>query len=324
MSFHIAFVWSIDLGSAAKHRTSAPVARFDILEEDRLTERPVLVKMATEKNNTRSEVSQAQQNGSASDDMASQPKPGFAATLREVTTANRSNQHLYITGLRGILVIQSFLWTYFHTFIPTLTSSSTPGPVYQDILRDIFSVPLWNDSLIYNFFIILSMRTIAVSFLQNPTGQTYAATVIRRIVRMTLILCIGSGLATAIFSQIGVDFINDFKTKLPNQTIQTPVKTYDAISAWNSLFDLFWITTEFFSQAANTFWPTRTLWVPSIIYFQVFQSRCLARLKTDFCSHSPSTSSWSSCHSPGRIGTSRGCSCSVSDPSGWVTGDGIR
>ena len=230
--------------------------------------------MATEKKASSNEATQVEQNGPSSDEVARQPKPGFSATLREVTTANRSGQHLYITGLRGILVVQSFLWTYFHTFLPTLTSKTTPGPVYQDLLREIFSVPLWNDSLIYNFFVILSMRTIAVSFLQNPTGQTYAATVIRRIVRMTLILCIASGLATAIFSQIGVDFINDFKARLPNQTIQTPVKTYDAIAAWNSLFDLFWITTDFFSQAANTFWPTRTLWVPSIIYFQVCRPSC--------------------------------------------------
>lgn len=196
-------------------------------------------------------------------------KAGFLTHVRRATTASRSSQHLYITGLRGILVLQSFLWTFFITFIPTLAASTTPGPVYQDILREILQVPLWNYSLIYNFFIILSMRTICVSFLTNPTGQTYAATVIRRVVRLVIVLCVASGMAMLIFSQIGVGFIDDFKASLPNKSIRTPAVVIDGGAAIGSLFDLFWLTRDFYTQAANTFWPTSTLWVSSVIYYQV-------------------------------------------------------
>lgn len=197
------------------------------------------------------------------------PQHGPIPAAKRLVTVDRTNQHLHLTGLRGILVVESFFWTFFELFIPTLVSDSTSGPEYQSFLRRILSVPLWNADLIHNFFIILSMRTICTSFLENPTGQTYAATVIRRIVRMVVILCIGSGMATLILTQIGTGYIDNFKTQLPNHTVKTPAKAHDAVAAFNSLFDLFWITTDFYTQAANRFFPSATLWVPSIIYFQV-------------------------------------------------------
>lgn len=195
---------------------------------------------------------------------------GCVASFQRMTTAKQSGHHVYITGLRGILVVQSFFWTFFVTFIPTLASSATVGPEYQVILRKIFSVPFWNESFIYNFFVILSMRTICVSFLTNPTGQTYAATVIRRTVRMVVIMAVGSGIATLILAQIGTRFIDDFKTRLPNDSVMTPATARDVLMGFNSIFDLFWLTSDFFSQAANTFWPTATMWVPSVIYTQSF------------------------------------------------------
>lgn len=197
------------------------------------------------------------------------PKSSFVTTIKDVVAPKRATRHAYITGLRGILVIQSFVWIYFETFIPTLTSSGTSGPSYQDILRYVLSVPFWNASLIYNFFIILSMRTVGVSFLENPTGQTYAATVIRRTVRIVLAIGIASGISMLLFSQIGTQYITEFKTKLPNQAIQTPSVVYDGGAAIGALFNLFWLTGDWYRQAANAFWPSATLWVPSVIYYQV-------------------------------------------------------
>ncbi|PPJ50464.1 hypothetical protein CBER1_06749 [Cercospora berteroae] len=209
---------------------------------------------------------------SAGDDsagVAAPRKSGAAGIIQDVFAVDRSRHHVYITGLRGVLVIQSFIWTYFQTFIPTLVSRDTPGPVYQDLLREILSVPLWNQSLIYNFFIILSMRTIAVSFLAIPNGQSYAATIIRRNVRMVVILCAGSGMATLIFSRIGVGYINEFKQKLPNKSIMTPTTVYDGGAAFNSLFNLFWLTYDHYKQAANKFWPTATLWSYTVYFLMV-------------------------------------------------------
>lgn len=195
--------------------------------------------------------------------------------ISELITAKHISQpgerrHSYITGLYGVLAIESFIWTYFSTFIPALVSSQTDGPAYQTILRAIFSVPFWNTTLIGNFFIILSLRNVAVTFLEKPTGQSFSGTVVRRMIRMPLIICMASGMATLIFSQIGVEFITQFKNTLPNESISTPAKVYNGLAAVNSLFNFFWITTDFQSQAANAFWPTATLWVQSIIYYQSF------------------------------------------------------
>lgn len=204
-------------------------------------------------------------------------KSEFITVTREealVLERRDDGKHLYITGLRGILVIESIIWVYLQTYIPSVVSpttsrAQTAGPAYQTVIRDIFSALLWNDSLIYNAFILLSMRTIAVSYLQNPSGQTYAATVIRRIVRMVVILSAASGIATLIYSQVGTSLVQDFIVALPNDSIVAPEKTYNALSAFNSLFNLFWLTNDFYEQAANSFWPTHTLWVPAVIYYQV-------------------------------------------------------
>lgn len=218
----------------------------------------------------KSGVSQVQETSEMEEPAATEGiRRGAMETLKNIITIDRSNHQLYLTGLRGILVIESFFWTFFETFIPTLVSDLTPGPAYQGFLRRILSVPLWNADLIHDFFIILSMRTICYSFLESPTGQVYAATVVRRIVRMVVILFVGSGMATLIFTQIGTGYIDDFKSRLPNETIKTPAKAYDAVAALNSLFNLFWITDDFYTQAANRFWPSASLWVSSIVYFQV-------------------------------------------------------
>lgn len=198
-----------------------------------------------------------------------QPVDTAQASLPITSESCVGYRHPYITGLYGILAVQSFVWTYLQTFVPAVVSSETSGPAYQVVIRDIFSVLFWNSSFIYNFFIILSMRNAAISFLDKPNGQTFSATIIHRIFRMVIIVCAGSGMATLIYSQIGVGYIDEFKTELPNDSIETPMKTYNGLSAVNSLFNFFWLTSDFYTQAANNFWPTGTLWVSSVIYYEV-------------------------------------------------------
>ena len=195
---------------------------------------------------------------------AVQEAAGFSST--PVRTASPSQS--YLTGLRGILVLESLLWIFLRTFVPAVVSDVTPGPTYQRILRLVLSVPFWNESFISNFFIILSARTICVPFLQNPCAATFAGSLIRRPLRMAISLTIASGLAMLILSQLGTGYIDKFKSTLPNDSISTPATVPSAVVAFNSVFDLFWITSDFFAQAANTFWPSANLWCPSLIYYQ--------------------------------------------------------
>ena len=55
----------------------------------------------------------------------------------------------YLMGVRGLLAIQSFLWVFLTTFVPTAVkdSQNPTGPGYQIFLRKILSVIFWNDGL---------------------------------------------------------------------------------------------------------------------------------------------------------------------------------
>jgi hypothetical protein len=55
----------------------------------------------------------------------------------------------YLTGVRGLLTIQCFLWVFLTTFVPAAVKNSgnTAGPGYQIFLRKILSVVFWNGGL---------------------------------------------------------------------------------------------------------------------------------------------------------------------------------
>jgi len=176
----------------------------------------------------------------------------------------------HLMGLKGIFAVQSLVWIYFATFIPALVYPGANGPVYQRLLRDIFSVPFWNGSLISSFFVFLSLRTVGITYLRKPSSTTYAGTLVRRIIRMMLLLSIASGIATGMVTSMGGGFVDEFKARLPNNSFPTPGVPYNGIAAANSIFDLFWLTTDFSTQAANRFWPSATLWAPAVIYYESF------------------------------------------------------
>ena len=195
---------------------------------------------------------------------------GFSKPAGPTYSLTESPSQPYVTGLRGILALESILWIFFQTFVPAIVSSGAHGPTYQHVLRGVFSVPFWNASLISSFFIILSARAICIPFLQNPCAATYAGSLIRRPLRMGISLSIASGLAILILSQLGTAHIDEFKLVLPNESISTPAIPQTALVALNSIFDLFWIVSDFSGQAGNTFWPSATVWCPSLIYYQSY------------------------------------------------------
>src|SRR6266516_1147910 len=77
----------------------------------------------------------------------------------------------YLLGLRGFLVLESFVWVFLQTFAPVAVkgSNNASGPLFQVILRKAVSVLFWNDNLLYSFFILLSGRTICIPFLKDPS-----------------------------------------------------------------------------------------------------------------------------------------------------------
>lgn len=176
----------------------------------------------------------------------------------------------HLTGLRGLFAIQSFVWIFLQTFVPAVVSSETQGSGYQSTLRDIFSPLLWNSSLISNGFILLSLRTVPITFLHAPSAASYAGSLVRRSTRIFVLLSVASGVSSLIFSLIDTSYIDTFKVRLPNTSITVPEKPYNALAALNAIFNLFWLSNDFFTQAANSFWPSQTIWAPAVAYYEGF------------------------------------------------------
>lgn len=178
----------------------------------------------------------------------------------------------WLIGIRGFLVIQSFVWCFLTVFAPATVkdAANTDGPFYQIILRKVFSVLFWNESLIYSFIVLLSARTICIQFLQNPTRQLVASQVFRRGIRLWIPTAVGLGLSTIILNQIGLEYIDDFKTRTNNVTIATPGRIQNFLHWFNSMFEIFWVNKNYATQMGNLASPSQTLFAVSIVFVQSY------------------------------------------------------
>lgn len=178
----------------------------------------------------------------------------------------------YLLGLRGLLAIECFIWAFLQTFVPASVKDSqqTSAPLYQVILRKTISVLFWNDSLLYSFFILLSARTICIPFIKNPTKISVASAVFRRGIRLWFPVAVALAVVKLTFSQTGFQYIWDFKTQTSNITIQTPYNIPSTLAYFNSVFNLFWTTSDFARQAGSKAFPTQTLWILNAIYSQSY------------------------------------------------------
>jgi hypothetical protein len=177
-------------------------------------------------------------------------------------------KRLHLYGLRGILAVCGVLTVFIQTFVPALVWKDEDDAVYLNVLRIVFSPILWDERLISSFFLALSCHTIALRFLNSPTPLSFAGSLIRRVIRMPLIILLASAVVYGIFGGFGTGYIEQFKETLPNQHIMPPQVPENGLIALNAIFDIFWAVRGYYTQAANTFWPTQTMWNLSLIFNQ--------------------------------------------------------
>lgn len=174
--------------------------------------------------------------------------------------------HLY--GLRGILAICGLFTVFVQTFIPALVWKDGQNEGYQNTIRIIFSPMIWDERLISSFFLSLSCHSIALRFLNSPTPPAFSGSIIRRVVNMGFVVTLSSGIVYGMFGGIGTEYIEQFKEIVPNQHITAPKVPETALIAMNAIFNIFWAVRNYSTQAANSFWPTQTLWNLSLIFSQ--------------------------------------------------------
>ncbi|KAF2112818.1 hypothetical protein BDV96DRAFT_663605 [Lophiotrema nucula] len=193
-------------------------------------------------------------------------------SLRQTSNSSHLPSQNHLLGLRGLLVIQSFLFTFFQTFLPTAVANSanTTGPLYQLILRKSLSVLFWNESLIYSFIILLSARTICIPFLAKPDRTVCASAIFRRNLRLWIPTFIAFSLSATAFSTASTSYITDFLTITGNVSTTAPLRLRSFLTYFNALFELFWVTKSYSSQAANSAFPAGMLWVVSVLFQQSY------------------------------------------------------
>ena len=203
--------------------------------------------------------------------LLSTPLTSVFSTTSSLSSTRIASQD-YLIGLRGILVLQSFLFVFLQVFLPTAVpdSNNEDGPLYQIILRKSFSVTFCNESLIYSWIIFLSARTIALPYLNNTTREVCASSVFRRSVRLWLPTFVAFSIAVAAFTAADTAYITYFFTRTGNISTETPMRPRNFLVYFNSLFDIFWVTRNFSDQAANKVFPSGTLWIVSVLFQQSY------------------------------------------------------
>lgn len=178
----------------------------------------------------------------------------------------------YLLGLRGFLVVQSFLWVFLQTIVPTAVKQpeNVAGPTYEKILRGTLSVLFWNESLIYSSFILLSARTICLPYLQNPSKTIVASAVFRRGLRLWFPTAVALAVVKILSSTLGTAHLDQYKRETGNVPLDVPYDLPNALAYFNSIFTLFWTNKGFSHQAGNTAFPSQTLCVVNIVYSQSY------------------------------------------------------
>ncbi|KAF2732264.1 hypothetical protein EJ04DRAFT_578516 [Polyplosphaeria fusca] len=200
------------------------------------------------------------------------PSSRFSGFISSQPDANRIPSQDYLIGLRGVFVVQCFMFVFFQTFAPAAVpdSKNTEGPKSQVVLRKVIGVLLWNESLIYSWIIFLSARTLCLPFLSNPSRQICASQIFRRAMRIGIPVFVAFSLSAAAFSTTSTQYISDFMQLTGNISTNVPFRMRNFLVYFNSLFDLFWLNKWYSSQAGNQAFPSGTLWIVSVLFQQSY------------------------------------------------------
>ncbi|KAL5418861.1 hypothetical protein PMIN04_007164 [Paraphaeosphaeria minitans] len=189
--------------------------------------------------------------------------------------SSHDSKNNFLIGLRGFFVIQSFLHTFLLVFAPASvvhSANAQEGSHSSNLHKALkfVSILFWNDGIIYSAFIILSARTICIPFMKDRTRLSIAGSIFRRGLRLWFPVAVALAITTSIFQATGYKYLDDFAKDTSNISILVPYKIDNALIYFNSVFNLFWVTTRFSDQAGSYAFPGQMMWVINVIYMQSF------------------------------------------------------
>lgn len=203
---------------------------------------------------------------------------------------SRSQRYRYLEGLRGFLALETLLYIYFRLLAPAAATDTdvdntypapflTDAPAWQTGLRKGLQPIFWNSTLLSSFFIILSARVAALTFLERRTPTTLAGAVFRRPLRLLFPVIFGLAF-TSILSRAGAfNSAAEFATRTQNQIAQPPRLWTNFIEFFNACFTLFFDTSvQKWHPAIAYIPPSGISWTIPVIFQQSFTLYVFAAL----------------------------------------------
>ena len=94
--------------------------------------------------------------------------------------------------------------------------------------------------------------------------------IFRRGLRLWLPTAVALAIIKILSSTIGTGHIEQYKRETGNISLQVPYEIPNTLAYFNSVFNLFWPDKQLYQQAANTAFPSQTLWTINVIYSQSY------------------------------------------------------
>jgi hypothetical protein len=98
--------------------------------------------------------------------------------------------------------------------------------------------------------------------------SSIAGSIFRRGLTLWIPVAAALAISTAISHSLGYGHIDTFAQDTGNLSIFIPYKVDNALIYFNSVFNLFWVTTKFSDQAGSYAFPGQMMWVINVIYQQ--------------------------------------------------------
>ncbi|CAO1624208.1 unnamed protein product [Parajaminaea phylloscopi] len=196
----------------------------------------------------------------------------------------------WLEGLRGLLALEMLLYIFFRLLAPAIASDTdldgtypaaflSKAPAWHNTLRKALSPLFWNPTLLSTFFLVLSGRVAALTFLERRSATTLAGAVFRRPVRLLLPILVGLAVTSIVSVAKGFGDAQRLSDLTSNSAARPPAIWTSFLEYLNSVFALYFNTNVSLTDRSITFLPPSGLaWVLPVVFQQTFTAYVFAAL----------------------------------------------
>lgn len=177
----------------------------------------------------------------------------------------------YLEGLRGIVAIQSLLWTFLRLFCPAVVVAAAPGPTWMVVLRKVLSPVFFDSTLPMSLYIVLMGRVGSQTFIERRKAVALAGPCVRRPVRLLVPIALSLALSTVL------NYLGAFSSsawvadRVHDDYARPPAPITSALVYFNSLVALLFAPQTYDSSRVIDFMqPKGLVWFVSVAFQQTY------------------------------------------------------